>query len=79
MITSSKIYKDEYSFELNDGMFESPLKKQNSHVRMHLLTLCLHDEVIGKRLNKMKEFYFRELMASIGDLIFNYSFNPAKL
>ena len=76
MITSSTVYKDDYSFELLDEMFDSPLREKNSHVRMHLLTLCLNEEISSRRVNKMKELYFKELMASIGDLIFNYNFKP---
>ena len=75
MITSMA-HKDDYSFLLEDAMFEQPLRKQNCHVRMHLLTLCLRPEITGNRLNKMKLFYFNELMKSIGDLIFNYDFSP---
>jgi hypothetical protein len=76
MITSSERYKDDYSFLLSDNMFESPLRKSTSHIRMHLLTLCLTNEVIGTRVNRMKSFYFKELMKTIGDLIFNYDFTP---
>jgi hypothetical protein len=76
MITGSEITKDDYSFELKDEMFIKPLKKDNCHVRMHLITLCLTEEVIGQKVNEMKDFYFKELMASIGDLIFNYDFKP---
>lgn len=76
MITSSQYRKDDFSFELTDGMFEQPLPKKNCHVRMHLLTLCLTEEIRGAKLNRMKEFYFKQLMLAIGDLIFNYEFHP---
>jgi len=74
MITSSEKYQDDFSFQLTDEMFESPLGKKNSHARMHLLQLCLNEEIKGRRLNKMKPFYFRQLMKSIGDLIFHFDF-----
>jgi hypothetical protein len=76
MITSSEIHYDDYSFDLLDEMFEKPLDKENSHVRMHLFNLCLPKEVIGKRINKIKIKYFKELMKSIGDLVFNFNFSP---
>lgn len=76
MITSSDKWHDDYSFDLTDAMFESPLDKKNSHARMHLVTLCLNGDVKGKRVNRMKPMYFKELMASIGDLVFGYSFKP---
>lgn len=76
MITSSDVYRDDFSFELADDMFDSPLHKKNSHARMHLLTLCLKDLIKGKKVNKMKLSYFKQLMESIGDLIFRYSFTP---
>jgi hypothetical protein len=76
MITSSNEFKDDYSFLLEDQMFDHALKKEGCHARMHLLTLCLNQEVIGERINRMKPFYFKELMKSIGDLVFNYNFEP---
>jgi len=63
MITSKETRHDDHS-------------KEGCHVRMHLLTLCINNEVIGNRLNRMKTFYFDQLMKSIGDLVFNYDFSP---
>src|ERR1044072_49066 len=62
MITSSDRHRDGYSFLLNDAMFEAPLKKKNSHVRMHLLTLCLNEEIKGSKANRMKVGPFNELL-----------------
>ena len=76
MITSSEKYNDDFSFRLTDDMFDFPLLKKNSHARMHLLQLCMDKEIVGRRLNKMKPFYFKELMKAIGDLIFHYEFAP---
>ncbi|SRR5258706_10398322 len=76
MVTGSDITRDDYSFDLRNEMFITPLKKPNCHVRMFLITLCLNEQIIGRKVNEMKEFYFKELMASIGDLIFNYDFKP---
>ena len=76
MITSSEFKKDEYSFPLANEMFERDLPKPDSHARMHLMTLCLPEDIIGNRLNVMKEFYFNQLMAAIGDLVFNFNFTP---
>lgn len=76
MITSSDLYRNDYSFELNDDMFEKPLAKKGSHVRMHLLTLYLNDEIIGIKINTMKALYFKQLMATIGELVFEYQFKP---
>lgn len=77
MVTSSDVHKDDYSFELSNEMFEHNLAKENSHVRMHLITLCFNPEDLkSKKLNRMKEKYFRELMKSIGELIFEYNFTP---
>jgi len=76
MITSSKHYKDDYSFNLTDEMFESPLEKQDCHARMHLVTLFYEGEIKGRKINKMKVFYFKQLMKTIGELVFNYNFIP---
>ena len=70
MITASE-YKDDFSFDLRDEMFENPLKKEGCHVRMHLLTMYLDTDIESKRLNVMKEFYFKQLLLTIGDLIFD--------
>src|SRR5689334_4604969 len=74
MITSSGTRRDDYSFNLSDSMFEQPLGKSGSHVRMHLLTLCVPKDIVGRRVNVMKEFYFNRLMETIGELVFNYDF-----
>lgn len=76
MITTSDTHYNDLSFDLNDNMFESPLRKPNSHVRMHLLTLYYSTETIGGRMNRMKVQYFKQLMASIGEVVFNYNFTP---
>jgi len=76
MITTSDANYDDFSFDLKDEMFERPLDKKTSHVRMHLMTLWLNGEIVGRKVNTMKEFYFKQLMASIGDAIFNYKFEP---
>jgi len=76
MITSFEEYFDDFSFELSNEMFDIPLTKGNSHARMHLLQLCLNKEIIGKRITKMKPQYFKQLMRSIGDLVFHYNFTP---
>ena len=78
MITSMG-FVDDFSFPLLDEMFEKKLEKKNCHARMHLVTLCLKKEIIGskdKYVNKMKPQFFKQLMAAIGDLIFNYEFTP---
>lgn len=76
MITASGVTKDDHSFDLTNEMFEKDLKKPGCHARMHLIMLCLPSEIVGYKLNTMKEFYFRQLMKSIGDLVFNYDFTP---
>ena len=75
MITSSS-YTDDYSFDLRDEMFERPLAKQGCHVRMHLITLVEVADIKNRIVNKMKPIYFKNLMAVIGELIFDYEFTP---
>ena len=75
MITSTN-RKDDLSFELTDDMFEKKLDKIGCHVRMHLLTLYLDNDIRGKKINEMKQFYFNHLMKAIGELVFNYNFSP---
>jgi len=78
MITSSTKYRDDFSFELTDDMFEKPLRKSDCHARMHLLTLCLNEEIKGVKINRMKPFYFKQLMKSIGSAVFNFEFSPVE-
>ncbi|MGN6605370.1 MAG: hypothetical protein ACTHK8_23190 [Ginsengibacter sp.] len=76
MITSSSHYDDDLSFPLLNDMFETNLRKPNSKARMHLIMLCLDNEIIGNRINVMKQFYFNKLMKEIGSLVFNFNFTP---
>ncbi len=81
MITSSETRFDDFSFSLTNEMFERDLPKKDSHARMHLITLCLNEEIQGNQdrsINKMKPEFFKQLMAAIGDLIFNCDFTPIK-
>ena len=75
MVTSSEKTRDDFSFELSNDMFSSPLGKDNSHVRMHLITSLINNCIIRK-VNTMKTYAFNQLMRSIGDLIFNFDFIP---
>jgi hypothetical protein len=76
MITSSSVTRDDFSFTLYDQMFEKPLAKKNCHVRMHLMTLSFGEDIDRPKINTMKPAPFKELMRSIGDLIFDYEFLP---
>lgn len=76
MITASENTIDDHSFQLSDEMFDKPLRKTGCHARMHLIMLCLPEEIRNNKLNTMKDFYFKQLMKSIGDIVFNYDFTP---
>lgn len=78
MITSSPNYDDDLSFPLLNEMFDKNLPKPNSKARMHLIMLCINEEIIGKRINVMKELYFEKLMKEIGSLVFNFNFTAIK-
>lgn len=68
MVTSSEKTKDDFSFMLTDQMFEKPLPKGNSHLRMHLITLSYNEDIDRAKINTMKLAPFRQLMKSIGEL-----------
>ena len=76
MITSSALTRNDFSFPLHDQMFEKPLAKKDCHVRMHLMTLSFGEDIDRPKINTMKNAPFKELMSSIGDLIFDYDFLP---
>lgn len=76
MITSSDNFDDDLSFDLTDDMFMSALPRPNSKARMHLIMLCINEDIRGQKVNEMREPYFRNLMKEIGSMVFNYSFKP---
>ena len=77
MITSSALYDDDFSFHLTDEMFEKPLPKKGSHVRMHLIVLCVEKDIKGQHaINRMKPAYFKHMMDAINDLVFDNKFTP---
>jgi hypothetical protein len=43
---------------------------------MHLMTLSFGEDIDRPKINMMKIAPFKELMRSIGDLIFDYDFLP---
>ena len=67
MITSSKI-RDNFSFELSDGMLTKPLDKQ-SQVRCQLIALFNEDE-IEKKISKLKKEPLTKLVKQISDNVF---------
>ncbi len=76
MITSSSITRDDFSFSLYDQMFEKPLAQKGCHVRMHLMTMSFGEDIDRPKINTMKIVAFRQLMQRIGNLIFDYDFQP---
>jgi len=82
MMTGSDQTHDEYSFDVSDEMFEKPLKKQNCHIRMHLIALYLKEDMQVDHnnkpivLNRMNVADFNRLMRDIGELVFEFSFKP---
>ncbi len=77
MMTSSEIHKDDLSFPVQNEMFEENLKRENCHIRMHLIFICIPEDIVSRgRINKMKQSHFRRLMKQIGEMIFKYNFTP---
>jgi len=77
MITTSPVYYDDFSFDLSDEMFDKPLPKAGSHVRMHLIMLERNEDICKHpSIATMKVEYFNQLMRSIGEAIFNFKFLP---
>lgn len=78
MITTSNKYYDDYSFDVEEGMFDPALPKESSHIRMSLVSLCIDNKIIGQRKAVMKERFFCQLMETIGDLMFGFEFKRMK-
>ncbi len=78
MITTSDIHRNEYSFPLSNAMFDKHLPLSDSHVRMHLITIYRNREILKNCVNTMKEYYFNQLLAQIGDMVFNCLITPVQ-
>ncbi|WP_295118088.1 type II toxin-antitoxin system PemK/MazF family toxin [uncultured Chitinophaga sp.] len=74
MFTSSTFTVDEYSFKLDNSMFEKPLQKEYSHVRIHLVCLAVNEAILSHKLNRMKAGAFDNLMKEIGEMLFEFEF-----
>jgi hypothetical protein len=75
MMTSQVVYRgDEYSFELNDTMFNIPLSKPFSAVRLHLIGNFMDTDVIRNQFsnNYMKEEPFKRLLTHINGTTFKF-------
>jgi len=40
-------------FKLTNEVFDNPLRKENSHARLHLLQLCIDEEIKGRGITQM--------------------------
>ena len=72
MMTSEHDDEDEYSFEIKDSMFEKPIGKAVSAVRLHLIGNFMNTDIIPNSHsgNKMKEEVFRRLLVHINRITF---------
>lgn len=65
---SSKAYNPQYNYELSDDMLTEPMMKQ-SYVKCQLLVGNIERDVIRK-LSRMKQPYFNEVVEKIKETIF---------
>jgi len=68
IMISSKLYNDEFTFELNDGMLTKPLSKK-SYVKCQLIQSYNTDEVISK-ISSVKPAYFEQIKKRFFETVF---------
>ena len=73
MLTTSKKFDDEFTFEIDDRMINKPMRKGYVQARLHLLGFFFVEEVM-KNTNynyKITNFYFEQLVKQINRITFN--------
>jgi hypothetical protein len=72
MLTSSKKFDDEFTFEIDDRMLTKPMGKY-CQARTHLIGFFLTEKVARNRHynSKIKEDYFKQLIKHINRVTFN--------
>lgn len=65
---SSKAYHPQYNFELSDEMLMYPMSK-TSYVKCHLIGGYVEQNII-RRLNKIKQPYFNQIVEKIKVVLF---------
>ena len=67
MMTASS-YTDQFTFKVEDDMFESPLRKQNCQLRLYILVSFA--ETKSKELvTRMKKVHFKNVVQQIKDYV----------
>jgi hypothetical protein len=68
VMISSKLFNDEFTFELDNSMLTKPLSKK-SFVKCQLIQSYSEDEVINK-ISSIKAVYFEQIRRKIFDTVF---------
>lgn len=69
MMTSTN-YKDKFSFEVDDSMFQNPLRKSGSHLRLYLLISFRESSIAGTPINQIKPAHLKHVLHQIRELVF---------
>lgn len=70
VMMTSTIYKDKFSLEVDDSMFQNPLRKQGSHLRLYLLISFREVNISGAPINEMKKVHLKHVLNQIRELVF---------
>ena len=65
---SSKLFNDEFSFELNNSMLSKPLNK-TSFVKCQIIQSYSKEEVISK-ISSIKLIYFEQIKKKVFETVF---------
>lgn len=67
MVTASQ-YRDNFTFVLEDTMFENPLAKNNCQLRLYIL-VAISESQIKSFANRMKIPHFRQVVKQIAEYV----------
>ena len=68
LMMSSTIHTDRFSFKCSDLMFENPLRKPNSQIRLYITVSFKESEVV-RFSNRMKPIFLKQVLEQFKDLI----------
>lgn len=65
---TSMVHVDQFSFKVEDQMFESPLRKQNCQLRLYIL-VSFHESEILELITRMNKVHFKNVLQQIKEYV----------
>jgi hypothetical protein len=67
MLTSS-VHKDTFSIEVDDLMFESPLRKKDCQIRLFIIS-SFNESKVQTWMNRMKKIHFKAVLDQLKEFV----------